>query len=113
MKKSIVFDEPIIYISLALIVLSFGTWISYVIDSAIPLLVMGVPLGWMLRNVAGEEMIKGKKWFMVVIGASVALGVVGMVGSWKFLTLTGAFMVILVSCSMYNWKTTYKKKAGK
>ncbi len=111
--KSIAFDEPIVYLSISLIILTFGTWLSFVIHSPIPLLVMGVPLGWILRNVAKDEMDLGKRWFRYVIIASVILAVTGITKDWMVVTLTSIFIIIITACSIYDYKISYKKKGRK
>lgn len=111
--KSVFFSEPLIYVPLSLIILVFGVWLAFLTSSIIPILIVAVPLGWLIVNVAEEELAVGRKWFLLIVVACCVCGVWALLYDHNEILYSAIFVIILVSCSLYSRKANYKKRSRK
>lgn len=107
------FSEPILYVTLASVIISLGTWLAFVTGSAIPILVVAVPLGALLANVAEVELTSGRKWFLAIVFVAGLAGFWAWLYSYEEILHTTIFVLILVCCSLYLRKASYKKRGRK
>ena len=66
----------------------------------VAVLVLGYPIGILLAKYTKEELKQGRKWFKLIVFASLAGGVVGMLIRNDVLMFSFFFMAIVTSRSL-------------
>ncbi len=81
------------------------------------LLLLGIPIGDILAKVTKEELEQGKKWFKLLIIASLILSVIFLILKKDDLFFTMLFIAIVTSRSLNirkeNKKISRRQKKGK
>jgi len=58
-------------------------------------LILGIPIGLLVRFLAKEELKQGKKYFRILIISSILLGILFYLYGIYYMTLTMAFILIV------------------
>ena len=68
----------------------------------IVILILGVPIGNVLRNQTKEEILSGQKWFKVLVLMGLVGGIVGLIIGNDVLLFSMFFIAIVTSRSFKN-----------
>jgi len=68
----------------------------------IPLIVLllSVPVGYLIAWLCKEELVPGRKWFRIIMGASVIIGIWFYLVNLLYITLTMVFILVCVTISL-------------
>jgi len=63
-------------------------------------LLLSIPIGFLIAWLAKDELLKGQKWFRVVLIASVLVGIWFAITGFPYITWTAGFISVVVLISL-------------
>jgi len=74
------------------------------------ILLLAIPTGYIIAYLTPDELIQGRKWFKIIIVASIATAIFTYITGYNYITLTTIFMAIV---SFISYVKSFDKKFTK